>query len=283
MWTLKQLVEDLKEIGLPARSAVLVHASLEAIGPIEGGAETLLAAFRAVLGPEGTLLIPTFASARAVVPDPNVLPEPERPFGSVGDILPQAKPNVMADSPHASAGFAAAVRDQPDAFHSDHPAFSFAAIGKEAEALTADVPMHYPLGSDGPLARLHQRNGWILLIGVGHAANSSLHLAEIWANTPYIHRTMPITTANGVETTMLGSPDCSRGFTKIESLLRQSRILRRAYIGNAESQLMRQQQTVSMAVAMLQGNPAVLLCDDESCRACIVARRMTAEQVVEPI
>jgi aminoglycoside N3'-acetyltransferase len=283
MWTKRQLVDDLRDIGMPSGSAVLTHVSLNAIGPIEGGGETLVAAFREALGPEGTLLVPTFSIAPQApidyrIPDRS---EPYQPVAGDPGLSPDSFPAPSAA--YRTSAFAEAVRQQPDAVSSAHVAFSFAAIGRDAEALTAHVPFHYPLGSDGPLARLHQRNGWILLIGVGHAGNTSLHLAEIWANVPYIHRTTPITTESGDRTAMLGSPDCSAGFTKIESLLRQSRISHRGYIGNAESQLMRQQQTVSMAVAMLQGNPSALLCEDETCRACTLARRMTSEQVVDPI
>src|SRR5258708_3766376 len=60
MWTEEQLVEGLRELGLFEGASVVAHVSMRAIGPIEGGAETLLSAFRRVLGSEGTLLVPTF-------------------------------------------------------------------------------------------------------------------------------------------------------------------------------------------------------------------------------
>lgn len=267
MWTQRQLVDDLKEIGLPLGTVVLVHASMEAIGPIEGSAETLVAAFQETLGAEGTLLVPTFGLNSEIPAE--------------SDQLPVFDPTGIPAVTCGRTGFVEAVRRQPGALRSDHPAFSFVAVGADAEALTSHVPFHYPFGSEGSLARLHQCNGWILLIGVGQTENLSLRLAEIWANVPYIHRSALIRTASGEKTTMLGSPECSAGFVKIEPLLRQSRILRRGYIGNAASQLMRQQQTVSMAVAMLQGSPSALLCDEAACRSCTLARRMTAEQVIE--
>jgi len=282
MWTQKQLVDDLTDIGLPSGSAVLVHASLDAIGPIEGGAETLVAAFREVLGAEGTLLVPIFR-LESEPPGPDDAANPEQSNGTGGDYPLNLGHFLHSSSDSHPVDFAEAVRRRPDAFCSEHPALSFAAIGHDAEALTSHVPFHYPLGSDGPLARLHQRNGWILLIGVGHTANISLHLAEIWANVPYVHRTAPLQSITGDETTMLGSPGCTSGFAKIEPLLRQGRILHRRYIGNAESQLMRQQQAVSMAIAMLQGSPSSLLCDEESCRVCTLARRLTSEQILDPI
>src|SRR5689334_6560923 len=60
MWTEEQLVEGLRGLGLYEGANVVAHVSMRAIGPIEGGAETLPAAFRRVLGAEGTLLVPTF-------------------------------------------------------------------------------------------------------------------------------------------------------------------------------------------------------------------------------
>jgi aminoglycoside 3-N-acetyltransferase len=278
MWTQRQLAEDLKEIGLPSGSLVLAHVALETIGPIDGGPETLVAAFRETLGPAGTLLVPTFGPDPEERPVQQSLSGGEMPYDDTHDGTPPRCSAFALSSSYGIDGFADTVSRQFGAFRSSHTTFSFTALGAEAEALTSHVPFHYPLGSEGPLARLHARNGWILLIGLGHSANLSLHLAEIWANVPYVHRSVPMLTGSGEETAMLGNPECSAGFVKIEPLLRQSRILRRGYIGNAESQLMRQQQTVSMAVAMLQGSPAALLCDDETCRSCLLARRLTAEQ-----
>ncbi len=260
MWTQRQLTEDLHDIGLTGGKVALVHASMRAVGEMEAGAQTLVAAFREALGSEGTLLVPTFTPE-------NRDPDERVSLGSV--------PRMGV--------FAETVLQQPDAFRSDHPLYSFTAVGAQAAALTQNAPFHYPVGSDSPLARLHQLNGWVLLIGVGHAVNCSLHLAEVWANVPYVHRSATVVTGTEETKAMLGSPDCSAGFPRIESLLRQSRILRSGYIGNAESQLMRQQQAVSMAVAMLTGQASALLCEDETCRACTLARRMTADQSFEPI
>src|SRR5262249_26121878 len=60
MWTKAQLAEDLRNIGLYEGASVLVHSSLRAVGPIEGGVATLVRAFQEALGPEGTLIVPTF-------------------------------------------------------------------------------------------------------------------------------------------------------------------------------------------------------------------------------
>jgi aminoglycoside 3-N-acetyltransferase len=277
MWTEAQLSEDLRELGLAEGDSVLVHSSLRAIGPIEGGAETLVRAFRQALGPTGTLIVPTFTFDHS---DPAGWNEPPATL----EALKKARAAVTVFDVKTSPAhtnwigvFPEIVRQQPDAHRSDHPVVSFAAVGANAEFLTQNAPFHYPLGSESPIARLHQLGGKILLLGVGHKSNSALHLAEVWANVPYIHRSVKLKTGPRAWTVMRGSPECSEGFGKIEPLLRQSRILKSGYIGNAPSQLMRVRQLISMAIALLQGDGAALLCDYPECRWCSVARKFTAE------
>jgi aminoglycoside 3-N-acetyltransferase len=278
MWSQEQLVEDLREIGLESGDAVIVHASLRAVGPILGGAATLAQAFRETLGPEGTLLVPTFTFDHS---DPAGWREPPQSPAEL-ERLRRAAPifdvhRTPAAVRHVGV-FPEIVRQQPDARRSDHPAVSFAAIGIRAEELTRDAPFHYPLGENSPLARLYRLNGRVLLLGVNHTANSAIHLAEVWANAPYIHRSATIKVGPETWRVMRGSPECSGGFSRIEPVLRQARGLRRGYIGNAPSQFMRIQMVVSLAIAMLQGDGASLLCSSPTCPWCAVARKMTADQ-----
>lgn len=276
MWTEEQLADDLQEMGLREGQTVLAHTSLRATGKIEGGAEALLRAFRRVLGAEGTLLVPTFTTAHRDPTEPSDTLEVTEEQERLRAKIPAYDPATPADIP-AMGAFPEITRQQPDAFRSQHPGLSFAAVGAHAEFLTSNAPFHYPLGSESPLARLHQLGGSVLLIGVDHSVNASLHLAEVWSEAPYIHRSAMLKTAPDTWTTMWGSPECSLGFHKIEPLLRQSRILREGYIGNAPSQLMAQQQVVSMGVALLRGERSFLLCDSPFCRACALARKLNAD------
>lgn len=50
------LTRELRRIGVSPGGVLLVQGSLRAVGPIEGGARTLVAALREVLGPRGTLV-----------------------------------------------------------------------------------------------------------------------------------------------------------------------------------------------------------------------------------
>ena len=53
----RQLRSELREIGVEAGISVMLHASLRAIGRVEGEPATLLKAILDVLGAEGTLLM----------------------------------------------------------------------------------------------------------------------------------------------------------------------------------------------------------------------------------
>ncbi len=278
MWTEAQLVSDLRDMGLGEGATVLAHTSLRAMGKIEGGAETLVRAFRRTLGATGTLMVPTFTFDHS---DPAGWRDPPR----TPDDLERMRALIPTFDPDKSPAwiqwmgvFPEVVRKQPDARRSVHPVVSFAAIGANADFLTQNAPFHYPLGSESPLARLHQLNGYVLLIGVGQECNSSLHLAEVWADVPYIHRSVTLKTGADEWAVMQGSPECSDGFGRIEPLLRHSRLLHTGYLGNAASSLMRQRQVVSMAIALLQGDGAALLCDDPACPYCPTARKYTAAQ-----
>jgi len=63
-----------------------------------------------------------------------------------------------------------------------HPHMSFAARGKFASLITDNHSLDFSLGDGSPLARIYDLDGWILLLGVEHDNNTSLHLAEYRAD-----------------------------------------------------------------------------------------------------
>ena len=72
----------------------------------------------------------------------------------------------------------------PGVLRSNH-CHAFAAIGTYASVITRDplpLPPHIPTS---PAGRVHDLDGQVLLLGVGHDADTMLHLAEVMAGVPY--------------------------------------------------------------------------------------------------
>ena len=57
-------------MGFEPGDRVMVHSSLSSMGHVEGGAGTVVQAFLDVLGPEGTLMVPTFTHSGCEYFDP---------------------------------------------------------------------------------------------------------------------------------------------------------------------------------------------------------------------
>ena len=73
-----------------------------------------------------------------------------------------------------------------------HPLYSFCAYGAGAEQIVRDHPLDYGLGPKSPLQKLYERDAKILLLGTTFETNTSLHLAEYFANRPDIEESAPI-------------------------------------------------------------------------------------------
>lgn len=58
----QQLIDELGALGVARGDAVMLHSSLSALGPVEGGAATVVDALLEAVGRDGTLLVPAFRS-----------------------------------------------------------------------------------------------------------------------------------------------------------------------------------------------------------------------------
>jgi aminoglycoside 3-N-acetyltransferase len=69
-------------------------------------------------------------------------------------------------------------RNRVGVVRSNHPTCSFAARGPRAAHVVAEQTLEDPFGEASPLATLYDLDASILLLGVGHERNTTLHLAE---------------------------------------------------------------------------------------------------------
>jgi aminoglycoside 3-N-acetyltransferase len=70
---------------------------------------------------------------------------------------------------------------------------SFAAWGQDAAQITAHHSLALGMGDESPLARIYELEGYVLLLGLGHARNTSFHLGEYRAGVrPVMREGAPI-------------------------------------------------------------------------------------------
>jgi aminoglycoside 3-N-acetyltransferase len=149
---------------------------LSALGYVAGGAQAVVMALTEVLGPTGTLVVPTHCGELS---DPrywNYPPIPESWWPTVRASMPAYDPALTAT--RQMGAIAEMVRHLPGALRSSHPKVSFCAVGPHASFITAKHGLENGFDERSPLARLYDLAGTVLLLGVGHANNTSLHLGE---------------------------------------------------------------------------------------------------------
>ncbi|WP_323374024.1 aminoglycoside N(3)-acetyltransferase [Plantactinospora alkalitolerans] len=174
--TVDSLTRELHDLGVPAGGVVLLHSSMRSLGFVAGGVHAVVLALLAALGPDGTLVVPTHTPDNT---DPAEWRNPPVPSTWWPVIRGQTPGFDPASTPSQWMGvLAEAVRTWPGALRSDHPQVSFAALGSRAAEIVGRHRLDDGLGDDSPLGALYERNGTVLLLGCGHDANTSLHLAE---------------------------------------------------------------------------------------------------------
>jgi len=251
MIRLRDLLLGLRELHL-GNAPVIVHASLKSFGQVEDGAQTVVSALTAVFP---TVLVPTFTYKTMVTPmtgpgdnaitygsgeSQNRMAEfftPRMPADPLMGIIPET------------------FRKHARASRSSHPIQSFAGInaGRFLEAQRLDDPL-------GPLGALEKQGGWVVLVGVNHTVNTSIHYAEKLAGRRQFVR-WALTPKGVVECP--GFPGCSAGFEAIAPEV--EKFTRAVQIGEARVQAVPLSMLFKVVIAMVKRDPLALLCQDEDC------------------
>ena len=256
MCTRTSLAEELRALGLQTGMIVIVHSSLSNLGWVCGGAEIVVHALLDVLGPTGTLVVPTQTGENSEPSAWQHPPVPEDWWPIIRAEMPAFDP-LVTPSQHMGA-IAEMVRTWPGAARSSHPQVSFAAVGRDATALMANHQLDDSLGEGSPLRHIYDAGGWVLLLGVGHDNNTSLHLAQYRVPGAYAHMTLGAAMYNAAKQRVwqtyhdidLDTAD----FRAIGEDFEAQHATRTGYIGMAFSRLLPQRDLVDFATAWLQGN-----------------------------
>ncbi|HBO7059605.1 TPA: aminoglycoside 3-N-acetyltransferase, partial [Pseudomonas aeruginosa] len=173
------VIADLHRLGVRPGDLLMVHASLKAVGPIEGGAAGIVAALLEAVGPTGTLM--GYASW-------DRSPYEETLNGArLEEEKRRAWPAFDPDTAGTYRGFGLlnqVLADFPGARRSAHPDASMVAVGARARELTEHHPLGQALGRGSPLERLVHLGGRVLLLGAPLDAVTVLHYAEAIADIP---------------------------------------------------------------------------------------------------
>lgn len=257
--TVESLQADLHALGVEPGTVILVHSSLSAMGWVCGGSVAVIAALQEALGPTGTLVMPAHSPDLTEPSGWESPPVPESWWPVIRENMPAYDPEL---TPTRSMGIIAETfRKQRGVLRSAHPQVSFCASGPQASRITDNHALAFGLGDHSPLARIYDLRGFVLLLGVDHGNNTSMHLAEHRATFPtkrVIQQGAPIATADSRRWATFEDVDIdSSDFDRIgEDFLRSDagRVVRRGRVGLADCQLMPQRDVVDFTVGWLEEN-----------------------------
>jgi aminoglycoside 3-N-acetyltransferase len=215
-----------------------------------------------------SLVVPTFTYKTLVYPESGP-PDNAINYGSHSDNNKMAEffhPDMPAD--RLMGAIAEALRQHPQAYRSGHPVMSFAGINAreylEKQLLTEPL---------APLAAMYDHNGWVLLLGVDHTTNTSIHLGERLAGRKMFTRWALM---SDLIVTCTNNPYCSDGFNAITPLLEPFII--KTTIGNAEVQAMPLYELIETTRQLVQADQTALLCSRTDCPSCNTNRRLVIKQ-----
>ena len=247
-----EVIDQLRKLGVEEGGVLLVHTSFRAVRPVEGGPVGLIEALRDALSPGGTLVMPSWSGDDDDPFDPLTTPTPPS-LGVVADTFWRL-PGVLRSS-H---------------FH------AFAAAGPEAARITSGplpLPPHIP---ESPVGRVHDLDGQVLLLGVGHDADTTLHLAEILAGVPYRVSFYCTVLQDGRPVRIdYGENDhCCERFAFADEWLRARGLQSEGRVGHAHARLARARDIVKVALEHLARAPLLFLHPASAgCEQCDRARK----------
>lgn len=238
-----ELASQLRHLGVLPGDVLLVHTSFRAVRPVERGPAGLIAAVQTAVGEHGTVVMPSWSGRDDEVLDPHHTPASED-LGVVADTF-WRMPGVVR-SEHVQA---------------------FAARGEHARLITSDplpLPPHIPAS---PVGRVHDLDGKVLLLGVNHDANTTLHLAELIAAVPYGVPRHCTDLRNGEPARFdyLENDHCCERFRLADEWLEVKGLQTKGKVGYADARLIRSRDVVDVALDQLSRDPLIFLHPEDAC------------------
>lgn len=170
--TREKLQHDLKNLGVELGDVLFIHSSFKSLGPVAGGAETVVGALEDAVGSEGLVLMPSF----------NLVDRPKR-----------AETWDVGTTPSTVGWLTEFFHRMPGTYRSDHYSHSVAARGKGAKAFVADhlsceglkspwdlEPWGKTYGIHSPMYRAtYEADGKLFMLGVDYTTSTYVHFVEV--------------------------------------------------------------------------------------------------------
>lgn len=248
--TVSGLVGDLRNLGVEGGDVLLVHTSFRSIRPVEGGPGGLIRALMRSVEPGGSIVMPSWPGDGRVPFDPGVTDAAED-LGVVARTFWRL-PGVLRTA-HVQA---------------------FAAAGPAASFILGDplpLPPHIP---ESPVGRVHDLDGKVLLLGVHHDANTTIHLGEVLAGVPYGIPKTCWAEGDGKATTVpyRENDHCCARFRLVDDWVRSSGEQAEGRVGHATGRLVSSRAIVAAVVSKLSVDPLLFLHDpSDACEECDLA------------
>lgn len=265
-WTHAELLDDLRtSCGIKPGQILMLHSSARAIGPVEGSVVTLVKVIKEAVTEEGTLLLPTF----------------NRPPAS-GVWKVKREPSIVGLLTEA-------FRRSADVKRSLHPTHSVCAWGKRRDELLAGHENTTGLGVDSPFHKAANAGADILHIGCSMTTCSLVHVGEAIVRVPYLGKvsyggydttlTLIDYDGNEHEFPLRDNPGDSKAFTRVQDEMEKRGMIHHCKVGDADCLKFNGMDALNVTVEMLQADPAVLLCDKETCPVCAPSKKIIAESM----
>ena len=252
-----EVARQLHALGVREGDVLLVHTSFRGVRPVERGPAGLIEALGLSVGSRGTLVMPSWTG------------DDDRPFDPSQD--PAASDlGVVADT----------FWRLPGVRRSEHPS-AFAAKGAKAAQVLSDPLALPPHQHASPVGRVMDLDGQVLLLGVSHEVNTTLHLAELMAEVPYgTPKHVTVRAEDGpTRVDYLENDHCTERFALAEGWMKEGGHQFEGIIGHAPSKLMRSRALIETALSYLRRDPLVFLhASGAECRECARARASIAPQ-----
>jgi len=242
------IARDLERLGLTCGETVLVHSSLSALGRVDGGPDTVIDALMEVLGPAGTLLMPSFQKGGEYV------------------LLRRGCVFDLRTAPSEMGLISETFRRRPGVWRSLSPTHCMAGVGPRAEELLNNHQFcDVSAWKNSPYDKLVKGSGRILLLGVTHASNTTLHLIENINGAPTVCRELfkpVVIDTEGRSWTVPTYPHIPAGlarrYVRVEPELLAAGIQVNGRVGQAEARLIKAQPMAELIGRCIRDNPLYL-------------------------